>query len=287
MKTKNKFLPILLIFSMTISLIGCGSTANPAVGEDVVESTETMVESSTEATVEPSDGTTTETGGKSDAVVDADKPAETPKPSAEPSTTGKPESNAEPTESPTEKPQTTATPEPIQPPHTHEYTEAVTKQPTCTEDGVKTLTCLCGDVKTEEIPATGHDFVTQYQTLVHEALGHAEVTTIQTGTTKRTEYACGVCDARFDTAAGVQEHCKGTGDFDHAMARTIAYDYEEPVYEEVSTWVIDSPAWEEQVPVGSICSKCGALYFLDKFFLSALFRLRKKTGKENESMQNS
>lgn len=253
MKTKNKILPILLILSMTISLIGCGSSTNPVAGEDVVESTETTVESSTEATVEPSDGTTTETGGKSDAVVDADKPAETPKPSA----TGKPESTAEPTASPTETPQSTTTPEPTQPPHSHDYTEAVTKQPTCTEDGVKSLTCSCGDVKTETIPATGHDFVTQYQTLTHEALGHIETTMVQTGTTKRTEYACAVCDARFDTAAGVQEHCKGTGDFDHAMARTIAYDYEEPVYEEVSTWVIDSPAWEEQVPVGSICSKCG------------------------------
>ncbi len=251
MKIKNKFLPILLIFSMIISLIGCGSTANPVAGEDVVESTETTVESSTETTVESSDGTTTETGEKGDAVVEEEKPAETPapKPTTKPAT--------ESTEKP-ETPQTTATPEPTQPPHTHEYTESVTKQPTCADDGVKTLTCACGDVKTEAIPATGHDFVTQYQTLVHDALGHTEVTTVQTGTTKRTEYACAFCDARFDTAAGVVDHCAATGDFDHAFARTIAYDYEEPVYEEVSTWVIDTPAWEEQVPVGSICSKCGA-----------------------------
>ena len=40
--------------------------------------------------------------------------------------------------------------------HTHSYTtEKVTKEPTCTEAGVKTLTCSCGATKTEEIPATG------------------------------------------------------------------------------------------------------------------------------------
>lgn len=37
----------------------------------------------------------------------------------------------------------------------------VTKEPTCTEDGVKTYTCTvpgCGETKTEVIPATGHKF---------------------------------------------------------------------------------------------------------------------------------
>ena len=37
----------------------------------------------------------------------------------------------------------------------HTYTTAVT-EPTCTEKGVKTETCACGDVKTTELPATGH-----------------------------------------------------------------------------------------------------------------------------------
>ncbi len=246
----NKVLSLSMALVLTLSLIGCGSATNTVVGEDVVESTEIILES-TEATVDSSNEATTETGGKGDAVVEVEgeKPSATPNPTTKPTT--------ESTEKP-ETPQTTATPEPTQPPHTHEYAESVTKQPTCTDDGVKTLTCACGDVKTEAIPATEHDFVTQYQTLVHDALGHTEVTTVQTGTTKRTEYACAFCGARFDTAAGVVDHCAATGDFDHAFARTIAYDYEEPVYEEVSTWVIDTPAWEEQVPVGSICSKCGA-----------------------------
>ena len=39
--------------------------------------------------------------------------------------------------------------------HVCEYIDTVTKQPTCTEPGVKTFTCECGNSYTEEIPA-GH-----------------------------------------------------------------------------------------------------------------------------------
>ena len=36
--------------------------------------------------------------------------------------------------------------------HTHSYVGAVTKEPTCNEEGVKTYTCSCGDSYTEAIP---------------------------------------------------------------------------------------------------------------------------------------
>ncbi len=46
------------------------------------------------------------------------------------------------------------------PDHVHSYTESITKEPTCTEAGEKTYTCVCGDSYTEEIPATGkHNYV--------------------------------------------------------------------------------------------------------------------------------
>ncbi len=41
-------------------------------------------------------------------------------------------------------------------PHEHSYTEEITKQPTCTEEGEKIFTCDCGDTYTEIIPAKGH-----------------------------------------------------------------------------------------------------------------------------------
>ena len=43
--------------------------------------------------------------------------------------------------------------------HTHLYTEEITKQPTCTEKGVKTYTCFCSDSYTEEISVLGHKVV--------------------------------------------------------------------------------------------------------------------------------
>ena len=46
----------------------------------------------------------------------------------------------------------------ILPDHTHSYTSKVTKPATCTEDGVRTYTCECGDSYTETIPATGHNY---------------------------------------------------------------------------------------------------------------------------------
>lgn len=42
---------------------------------------------------------------------------------------------------------------PVTPPHTHEYTSAVTAEPTLSTEGVTTYTCECGDSYTEAIPA--------------------------------------------------------------------------------------------------------------------------------------
>ena len=65
------------------------------------------------------------------------------------------------TETVTEAPATTleaTTPEETEAPHEHSYTETITKEATCLEDGEATFTCECGDTYTEAIPATGHDF---------------------------------------------------------------------------------------------------------------------------------
>ena len=41
--------------------------------------------------------------------------------------------------------------------HVHKYLETITKQPSCTENGIRTYTCnSCEDSYTEEIPAIGH-----------------------------------------------------------------------------------------------------------------------------------
>ena len=50
-------------------------------------------------------------------------------------------------------------PKPEEPRHTQTYESAVTKAPTCTEPGVKTYTCSCGDQYTEEIPVSNHRYI--------------------------------------------------------------------------------------------------------------------------------
>jgi len=261
MKTKNKFLPILLILSMTISLIGCGSTANPAVGEDVVESTEsTMVSSGNDATapVETDKESTTETEIKDGEVATTDKPEETSAPTVAPE--------------PTASPEPTATPEP----HVHEYVESITVQPTCAVAGEKKLTCSCGDTKTESIPASGeHNWVEQTQIIHHDEVGITK--TVQVGTNKRTVYYCSYCrftlglgDDAFssDNETDITNHqaeagqaildAGGTRDeaIAHAFANGFCIDYYDPVYEE--QYIVQSPAYDETVVTGYVCSVCGA-----------------------------
>lgn len=45
--------------------------------------------------------------------------------------------------------------------HTHSYSSAITKQPTCTQTGVKTYTCSCGASYTESVNAKGHHYMNQ------------------------------------------------------------------------------------------------------------------------------
>ncbi len=74
----------------------------------------------------------------------------------------------------------------------HQFVEEVTKAATCTEEGIKTLTCsLCGEVQEEAIPALGHDFGTKYVTDV-------PATCAAEGSKS---YHCSRCDAKDSVKA--------------------------------------------------------------------------------------
>lgn len=69
--------------------------------------------------------------------------------------------------------------------HTHAYSETTTTEPTCTEKGLKTFTCSCGDRYTEEIPATEHNY-------------NSEVTVAPTLNSVGTEtYTCTNCNDSY------------------------------------------------------------------------------------------
>ena len=97
------------------------------------------------------------------------------------------------TEKPTEHPAQKPT-EPAAQAHAHSYTATVTKQPTCTAEGVKTFRCSCGDSYTEAISAAGHIFGAYvYNNDATEAADGTETA------------ACTICGAKDTrTAAGTK-----------------------------------------------------------------------------------
>lgn len=129
------------------------------------------------------------------------------------------------------------TPKQEQPAHTHSYTSSVAKNPTCTEAGVKTYTCSCGNSYTEAIPANGHSWSTTTETISHPSTGHYE-----TVTKKEIWCGCGfTCTSQAELNAH-QETCDST---------CGVREWSENV------WQIDSEAWDEVITVTK-CSVCGA-----------------------------
>lgn len=274
--SKKTIVTNIIVFIMTFSLIGCGNTASPAVGEDVVveSNEESMAVSSIEGIKENSGDNVTTTEATESEIIDSkvaggDKSAETSSPTATPTPTAKP--------TPTSTPEpTSATPEPTPTLHVHEYAENITVQPTCAMAGEKKLTCSCGDTKTESIPASGeHNWVEQTQIVHHDEVG--SIKTVQVGTNTRTVYYCLYCrvtlglgDDAFsaDNQTDVRNHCLEAGQAildaggtldearEHATARGFCIDYSDPVYEE--QYIVQSPAYDETVVTSYICSVCGA-----------------------------
>lgn len=81
--------------------------------------------------------------------------------------------------------------DPETPEHTHSHTSEVTKEKTCTENGIKTFTCSCGDSYTEEIVTEGHSW-SYWDTVTPAIIGKA-------GEEKRTCKTCGSSETRETT----------------------------------------------------------------------------------------
>ena len=152
---------VILIIGLAICvpvLLGNSKTETPKVDtntEDVSE-TKTGLEDNSETEEKTEYETNTDTEPSSDIGTETDTESETDtSANTEPS-----ETESEPDDTNTEEPGTDepVTEEPnTEEPHVHSYTESITAA-TCTKDGKKTFTCSCGDVYSEVIKATGHNF---------------------------------------------------------------------------------------------------------------------------------
>lgn len=124
----------------------------------------------------------------------------------------------------------TPTPEPSQPAHQHSYTSSVTTQPTCSTPGVRTYTCVSGDDSyTESIPATGHNWVDNVETVEHSD--------------PIWKVVCNGCGAQFNSAEDAISHVM-------AVFGDSCSNY--------SSKIVGYNTYSETVSHGQICKICGA-----------------------------
>ena len=108
-----------------------------------------------------------------------------------------------------------------EPTHIHSYVAIVTNAPTCTEAGVKTSTCSCGDAKTESIPALGHSFGAWTQTKAPTCMATGVETRVCANDASHTETRA-IAKTAHTPAAAVKENvkaatCIATGSYDSVV----------------------------------------------------------------------
>ena len=167
------------------------------------------------------------------------------------------------TEKPTEHPAQKPT-EPATQAHAHSYTATVTKQPTCTAEGVKTFRCSCGDSYTETIPAAGHVFGAYvYNNNATEAADGTETAACTICGAKDTRTAAGtkiahvhnytavVTKAATCAEEGVKTYTCSCGSSYTEAVPVIAHSFGEYVYN-------DDATTEKDGTKTATCSVCGA-----------------------------
>lgn len=167
------------------------------------------------------------------------------------------------TEKPTEHPAQKPT-EPATQVHAHSYTATVTKQPTCTAEGVKTFRCSCGDSYTEAISAAGHVFGAYvYNNDATEAADGTETAACTICGAKDTRTAAGTKIAHVHnyTAAvtkaatcaeeGVKTYTCSCGSSYTEAVPVIAHSFGDYVYN-------DDATTEKDGTKTATCSVCGA-----------------------------
>ena len=144
--------------------------------------------------------------------------------------------------------------------HEHNYTSTVTKNATCTEAGIRTFTCECGDTYQESIDALGHDF------------GEWTVTKPATCTEKGIETRhCSRCDATETRETDKTEHvytavvtpptCTEKGYTTHTCSCGDSYvdSYVDATGHTEGEWMVTKqPTVDEDGERTLYCSVCGA-----------------------------
>ena len=129
-------------------------------------------------------------------------------------------------------------------PHVHKYNSGiVTKEPTCTNTGVKTYTCVDSDYSYDEkIPALGHNPVQRTETVTTKEAWDEPVL--------EPRYICNGCGKSFTNTTDVCNHLILTN---RENPDTPCGNYHE---EDVQVNTIHHPA-ETETRTYNVCSRCG------------------------------
>lgn len=129
-------------------------------------------------------------------------------------------------------------------PHVHKYNSGiVTKEPTCTDTGIKKYTCVNGDYSYDEkIPALGHNPVQRTETVTTKEAWDEPVL--------EPRYICNGCGASFKTEIEVGRHLILAN---RENPDTPCGNYHE---EDVQVNTIHHPA-ETETHTYNVCSRCG------------------------------
>ncbi len=146
--------------------------------------------------------------------------------------------------------------------HTHSWgSGAITKDATCTQSGIRTYTCSCGETKIESIPATGHQYSDWYVTKQAKCTESGVETskcskcgdtkTQSIPTTGHQYSAWAVTKQAKCTEPGVEtSKCSKCGDTKTQSIPATGHQY--------SDWTVKTKAKCEEPGVEtSKCSKCG------------------------------
>ncbi len=147
--------------------------------------------------------------------------------------------------------------------HTHSYTSKVTKAATCTEKGIETFTCSCGDTYTKEIPSLGHKwtFVNKVEPTETEQ-GYSVYKCENCGETKKDDFTAPTGHTHNYTSE-ITKNATCTTDGVITYTCSCGETYTETIHatgHTESDWIIDKAATtEESGSKHTECTVCGAV----------------------------
>jgi Ni/Co efflux regulator RcnB len=239
MKFKKLVCCAIVTAMVASAMAGCGSNTNTEDTEvaetEVVEATESVeTEANTETEVEIVEETTEEEVDTEEVETETEEES---KVEVESTTSSKTEEKSEVKKEETYKSTNTSTTKVEETPaHTHAWDGGtITSSATCTNNGVKTYKCSCGQTKTEAIGATGHNWVAQTTVVHHDAKGQ-----FATVVTNQKYIACG-CGEVFSTNAEFRVHDAATN-YEHSYSTGTRKVKE-------TKWIVDTEEYK-------ICKYC-------------------------------